>query len=207
MDLEQETKYIYNQIAKVFDVTRVRIWPCVKNFLDGLLTESMVLDIGCGNGKNMNIRPDIIFKGIDLSDELVKICKKKGLDVIESSMTSLPFPDNSFDAFLAVASYHHLSNDDLRKQALNEMYRVLKDGGKGLIVVWALEQPDDSTFDFKVKDEKVKWTCRLTGKTFWRYYHIYQDGDLINEINQLEPRFKIDKKGWEKGNWYVHLSK
>ncbi len=207
MDVEQETKNIYNQIAQVFDVTRVRIWPCVKNFVNTLNSGSNLLDIGCGNGKNMNIRSDIKFKGIDLSDELVKICKKKGLDVIESSMTSIPFPDDSFDAFIAVASYHHLSNDDLRKQALNEMYRILKNGGKGLIVVWALEQPDDSTFDFKVKDEKVKWTCRITGKTFWRYYHIYQDDDLVNEINQLEPRFKIDKKGWEKGNWYVHLTK
>lgn len=207
MDLEQETKNIYNQIAKVFDVTRIRIWPCVRNFINGLPSGSNILDIGCGNGKNMSIRSDITFKGIDISDELVKICNNKGLDVIESSMTSLPFPDNSFDAFIAVASYHHLSNDELRKQALNEMYRVLKNSGKGLIVVWALEQPDDSTFDFKLKDEKVKWTCRITGNTFWRYYHIYQDGDLINEINQLEPRFQIEKIGWEKGNWYVHLIK
>jgi ubiquinone/menaquinone biosynthesis C-methylase UbiE len=205
--MEQETKNIYNQIAHVFDVTRVKIWPCVRNFINSLQSGSTILDIGCGNGKNMNIRSDITFKGIDLSDELVKICKNKSLDVIESSMTSLPFPDNSFDGFIAVASYHHLSDDDLRQKALSEMYRVLKDGAKGFIVVWALEQPDDSTFNFKLKDEKVKWTCRITGKTYWRYYHIYQSGDLINEINKLEPRFHIEKSGWEKGNWFIHLIK
>ena len=204
---EQETKQLYNQIAKVFDVTRVRIWPCVRNFIDGLKSESTVLDIGCGNGKNMAIRSDITFKGIDLSDELVKICKTKGLDVIESSMTSLPFPSNLFDSFIAVASYHHLSDDESRRKALGEMYRILKDGGQGLIVVWAMEQPEDSTFNFKQKDEQVKWFCRKTGNTYWRYYHIYQADDLINEITRLEPRFKIGKSGWEKGNWYVHLEK
>lgn len=204
---EQETKQLYNQIAKVFDVTRVRIWPCVRNFIDGLKSDSIVLDIGCGNGKNMAIRSDIICKGIDLSDELVKICKTKGLDVIESSMTSLPFPANSFDSFIAVASYHHLSDDESRRKALGEMYRILKDDGQGLIVVWAMEQPEDSTFNFKQKDEQVKWFCRKTGNTYWRYYHIYQADDLINEITRLEPRFKIGKSGWEKGNWYVHLEK
>jgi ubiquinone/menaquinone biosynthesis C-methylase UbiE len=204
---EEATKQLYNQIAKVFDVTRVRIWPCVRNFIDGINSGSIVLDIGCGNGKNMAIRPDVTFKGVDLSDELVKICKNKGLDVIESNMTSLPFSDNSFDCFTAVASYHHLSDDESRQKALGEMYRILKDDGQGLIVVWAMEQPDDSTFNFKQKDERVKWSCRKTGNVYWRYYHIYQSDDLINEITRLEPRFKIKKSGWEKGNWYVYLTK
>ena len=206
-DHENETKQLYNQIAKAFDITRIRIWPCVRNFIDILNSGSTVLDIGCGNGKNMTIRSDIKFKGIDLSDELVKICKTKGLDVIESSMTSLPFPSNSFDGFITVASYHHLSDDVLRQKALGEMYRILKNGAQGLIVVWAMEQPEDSTFNFKQKDERVKWFCPKTGNTYWRYYHIYQSNDLINEITRLEPRFKIEKNGWEKGNWYVYVCK
>ncbi len=207
MTHEEETKQLYNQIAQVFDVTRVRIWPCVKNWVDKFKPNSTILDIGCGNGKNMSIRSDLTFKGIDLSDQLVNICKNKGLDVIEASMTSLPFSDNSFDGFIAVASYHHLSDDESRQRALNEMYRILKDGAQGLIVVWAMEQPEDSVFSFKQKDERVKWLCRKTGEIFWRYYHIYQSGDLENEINKLEPRFKINNVGWEKGNWYIHLSK
>ena len=50
MDIEQETKNIYNQIAQVFDITRVRIWPCVRNFVNSLISGTNILDIGCGNG-------------------------------------------------------------------------------------------------------------------------------------------------------------
>jgi ubiquinone/menaquinone biosynthesis C-methylase UbiE len=47
---------VYNKIAKEFDKTRVSVWSSVKNFLDALPVESTVLDIGCGNGKNMLYR-------------------------------------------------------------------------------------------------------------------------------------------------------
>jgi ubiquinone/menaquinone biosynthesis C-methylase UbiE len=200
-------KNVYNQIAKDFDRSRIRIWPCVSNFLSQFNPGSELLDIGCGNGKNIISRPDLKFKGIDLSDELVKICTDKGLDVIEASMTSLPFEEGTFDGFITVASYHHLSNDQDRTKALNEMYRILKTGGKGLIVVWAMEQPEDSTFHFTKPDELVKWTYNKTGQTFMRYYHIYRANDLTNEINRLEPRFKIKSLGWEKGNWVAQITK
>ncbi len=206
-DTQQQLKQIYNLIAEPFDQSRFKIWPGVEKFLSGFDSYSHILDIGCGNGKNMLGRGDIVFKGIDLSDEMVKICKNKGLDVIESSMTQLPFYECSFDGLISIASYHHLSNDDDRKQALNEMYRVLKPDGLGLIVVWAMEQPIDSKFHFTQKDELVNWTHNKTGQVFSRYYHIYRENDLVEEINRLEPNLNIIDQGWEKGNWYVIFKK
>jgi ubiquinone/menaquinone biosynthesis C-methylase UbiE len=200
-------KQVYNQIAQDFDKSRVRIWPCVSRFLSKFNSGTELLDIGCGNGKNIIARPDLKFKGIDFSEQLVKICQNKGLDVIEANMTSIPLDDNSFDGFITVASYHHLSNDADRTKALAEMYRILKSGGSGLIVVWALEQPTDSTFHFTKSDELVKWTCNKTGQTFMRYYHIYSANDLPREITNFEPRFKIIEQGWEKGNWWIHITK
>jgi ubiquinone/menaquinone biosynthesis C-methylase UbiE len=166
-----------------------------------------MLDIGCGNGKNMTVKSTLNFKGIDLSDHLVNICKKKGLDVIEANMTSIPFSDCSFDGFISVASYHHLDNDQDRQTALSEMFRILKSGGKGLIVVWAMEQPSDSNFNFTKSDELVKWKNNVTKEIFYRYYHIYRENELENEIKKLEPRFKINLVGWEKGNWWIQIEK
>jgi ubiquinone/menaquinone biosynthesis C-methylase UbiE len=204
---ENAIKLVYNTIAKQFDGSRIRIWPCVSNFLKKFSSGDHLIDIGCGNGKNILSRPDLKFKGIDLSDELVKICVNKDLDVIEASMTSIPFDSNLFDGFIAVASYHHLSNDDDRTKTLNEMYRVLKNDGHGLIVVWAMEQPEDSTFKFTKTDELVRWKHNKTGLIYMRYYHIYNNGDLVEEIIRLEPRFKIINFGWEKGNWWIHVKK
>jgi len=203
----EHTKYIYDNIAHQFDKTRHRIWPCVINFLN-LFTDNMeLLDIGCGNGKNILSKPNLKFKGIDFSPQMCNICIKKGLDVLESNMTSLPFYDNFFDGFMAVASYHHLDNDIDRQKTLNEMYRILKPSGKGLITVWAMEQPSDSKFIFNKSDEKVSWLDEKTSTIYYRYYHIYKENELINEIIKLKPEFKINSFGWEKGNWWIIIEK
>jgi SAM-dependent methyltransferase len=197
---------VYDKIATEFDITRVRIWGSVKKFLDNIPNDSYNLDNGCGNGKNMLYRPELKFKGIDISKEQVRICQNKGLDVIESSMISLPFHDNKFDNMICIASYHHLDNDIERKQSLDEMYRCLKPGGKVLITVWAMEQFEGSTFHFTKRDEQVAWKSK-DGNIYNRYYHIYNKGDIEEEVTRLQPKFKINEVGWEVGNWSIVLEK
>lgn len=212
------TKQIYSRICDDFDRSRTKMWPCVRRFLS-IPTCKNVLDIGCGNGKNMIFPgiPEITFKGVDFCPEFVDICRKKGLDVTEADMTSLPFPDEKFDGVMAVASYHHLDNDTDRTKALREMYRVLKNGGVGMIVVWAKEQEDDSrfVFDSGVKtsafgwDEYVEWKLKKKDsyESYKRYYHVYRKGDLENEIMMLCPEFHVVSVEWEKGNWIALLRK
>ena len=195
---------VYNKIAKEFDKTRVSIWNNVKNFLDSIPVGSSVLDIGCGNGKNMLYRKDLLFQGIDISEEQVEICKQKGLDVTVSSMCLLPYRDGLFENIICVASYHHLDNDDDRCKALQEMYRCLSIGGRALITVWAIGQ--DGKKVFTKRDELVEWKSR-DGSIYHRYYHMYNKGDLEEEISQLEPRFKHVEIGFEANNWWIVLEK
>ncbi len=54
------------------------------------------------------------------------------MDVINASMTSLPFADHSFDIVCAFDVIEHIENDRL---ALKEAYRVLKENGKLYITV------------------------------------------------------------------------
>jgi SAM-dependent methyltransferase len=197
---------VYDKIATEFDVTRVRIWGSVKKFLDSLSIDSLNLDNGCGNGKNMLYRSELKFKGNDISKEQVRICISKGLDVIESTMTALPFKNEEFDNMICIASYHHLDNDTDRQKALDEMYRCLKPRGRILITVWAMEQFEGSTFHFTKRDEQVAWKSK-DGNIYYRYYHIYNKGDIEKEVTRLEPRFKIVEGGWEVGNWWIILEK
>lgn len=200
----------YNIIAEEFDKTRVRLWPCVKDFLDTFEKNSFILDIGAGNGKYMNYRKDIIMKGIDISIELVKICNKKNLDVIHGNMINMPFNDNIFDGIIAIASFHHLDNDEDRKKTLDEMYRVLKKDGLCFIEVWAKEQNENSnknTLDFKNNNNMVRWKSTKTNEIYYRYYNIYSNNELMEEIIRLKPEFKINKYGYEKGNYYIILQK
>ena len=60
--LEQEHVHkVYNEIVHTFSDTRYRPWPRVAEFLQTFSSGSYVLDIGCGNGKYLNLRNDLIM--------------------------------------------------------------------------------------------------------------------------------------------------
>ena len=198
---------VYNKIANDFNKTRYSVWASVRKFLDNVQADSTVLDIGCGNGKNMLYRNDLQFSGIDISQAQVDICRGKNLNVIKSNMTDLPFADESFDRAICIATYHHLDNDLVRAKALYEMHRILKVGGSILLSVWAMEQPDDSHFKFNSSDTLVPWTSRDDGIVYLRYYHIYCVNQLVHEINRLCPIFTIKECTYELGNWICVLHK
>jgi SAM-dependent methyltransferase len=195
-----------HKIMVEFDYTRYKIWGCIKVFLDHLDSNTYILEIGCGNGNNMLYRKDLQFYGIDRSKEHVYTCKKKLLNVMEANMTLLPYNNNIFNYILCISSYHHLANDRDRRLALNEMYRCLKPNGLILLSVFSMEQPNNSRFKFTNNDELVQWVTS-DGCFYHRYYHIYIENELIEEINRLENRFIIKKHGYEQGNWWVVLQK
>ncbi|KFD62438.1 hypothetical protein M514_10706, partial [Trichuris suis] len=138
-----EEKYVYqvyDQIAVSFDRTRYSLWPGVLRFLDGLKENCLLLDVGCGNGKYLSYRADTIKIGCDRSLELCKICRRKGYQVLQADCRNIPFRDETFDAVLSIAVIHHLSTTERRIQALNQLIRVLRPGGRALVYVWAAEQ-------------------------------------------------------------------
>lgn len=49
---------MYERIACHFSETRYKPWPKVADFLSNIPKGSFVLDIGCGNGKNLNLTTD-----------------------------------------------------------------------------------------------------------------------------------------------------
>ena len=65
-----ETEYVnkvYDQIAPHFDHTRYKPWPGVENFVKSLPDGSLLLDVGCGNGRNLNINKNVFDMGTDFS--------------------------------------------------------------------------------------------------------------------------------------------
>lgn len=64
----EHVQRVYDEIACHFSTTRYKAWPVVDRFVKGLATGAIGVDVGCGNGKNMMIRPDreIWITGFDL---------------------------------------------------------------------------------------------------------------------------------------------
>ena len=60
---------------------------------------SRVGDIGCGNGKNMQLRTDeLTYYGVDISEVMVNICQARGYNVVQGNILQIPFADDKFDA-------------------------------------------------------------------------------------------------------------
>ena len=190
-------------IANEFNNTRYRPWTCVENFLDNIPKNSIIGDIGCGNGKNMLYRKDCTNIGCDFSENLVKICLEKNLNVISGDILNIPFKDNTFDYTICIAVIHHLSTNEKRKKAISELLRVTKPNGKILILVWALEQEPDSRRKFTEQDNMVNWKDKKGNLLGKRYYYVFKQG----EIESLIPDNMIVESFYEKGNWGVVLKK
>jgi ubiquinone/menaquinone biosynthesis C-methylase UbiE len=193
---------VYNEIAVEFSRTRYKVWPKVANFLDSLHPSSHVLEIGCGNGKNMLYRPDLSMKGLDITEGFLEICRDRGLRVEYGDARKLPEPTNAYDAVLSIAVIHHLQTRAERRQALQEIARVLKPGGQALLSVWAhTEDSQDNN-----QDRLIPFKTPTT--TVQRFYHFYTKKELQEDLEESVGNTCVT---WtiqeERGNWYAVLKK
>jgi ubiquinone/menaquinone biosynthesis C-methylase UbiE len=196
---------VYNNIANDFSNTRHKTWPSVAKFIDTFKETDLNADIGCGNGKNMIYKP-LKFKGMDICDEFIKICKERELDVIKGNILSIPFESNMFDNIISIAVVHHLSSREERILAIKELFRICKYSGKFMIYVWAFIQPIESKRQFKTQDEMVPFK-KVNGEVHYRYYHLYKENELEEEVNSSGISFKHIESGYERGNYYVIITK
>ena len=63
-----ERRYVhdtYQKIYKHFDNSRAYLWKSVKEFLDEVPSNSLIVEIGSGNGKNLMRRVDCINFAFD----------------------------------------------------------------------------------------------------------------------------------------------
>jgi ubiquinone/menaquinone biosynthesis C-methylase UbiE len=150
-----EVSNVYNQIAQDFSRTRSSVWNGCRIFLDSLPPQSTMADIGCGNGKNMLYRQDIISTGVDLCENFIKICKERNLNVIYGNICEIPLNSESFQNTISIAVIHHLERREDRIKAISELLRITESGGGIMMSVWAFEQDSTSKRQFATQDEMV----------------------------------------------------
>ncbi|RYX85483.1 class I SAM-dependent methyltransferase [bacterium] len=98
-----------------------------------------VIDIACGLGYGSKIVAQTRgahVEGVDISEEALAYARKNyttaDVNFNLGSITNIDFEDASFDAAICFETIEHLSLSDAQ-QAMKELYRVLRPGGKLLI--------------------------------------------------------------------------
>jgi arsenite methyltransferase len=110
-----------------------------------------VLDAGCGRGlmaigaakrlKSGRVTGVDVWNPQDLSGNSADAAKANAkiegvADRVRfeiCDLGKLVFPENNFDVAVSFAAIHHLADEPVRDQAVREMFRVLKPGGRLLI--------------------------------------------------------------------------
>lgn len=170
---------VYQGFTQHFNNTRAYKWSWVVDFLNKYTEDNLILDLGCGNGRNM-VHNHLKFIGIDNCDKFIHICKRKGLEVYNYNITDIRLNSDLVDAIICNAVFHHLSTVEDRVEALKEMKRLVKPGGKILISVWSINQPANSKRYFNNYGNSIEiWESY--GTVFERFYYIFG----IDEIKEL----------------------
>jgi SAM-dependent methyltransferase len=102
-----------------------------------------ILDVGCGGGRTIQRLAAMAVHGkvcgVDYAEASVAASRRLNqaeiqsgrVDVRHASVADLPFPDRSFDLVTAVETHFYWPD---RPAAMRELFRVLKPGGRALII-------------------------------------------------------------------------
>ena len=112
----------------------------LERFAQGMQGRSL-LEVGCGLGLELGWLGRLGYKvtGVDLAPRAVDLCNdylgRLGVDgqAVAQNAEALEFPDDSFDAVYSSGVLQHTPNIE---QAIGEVWRVLRPGGKILIILY-----------------------------------------------------------------------
>jgi len=176
---KEEIIAFYDQFASVY--AAVSFWE--KEAQEIAITKAgieegyKVLDVGCGPGTVITKVAEIVgfsgkVYGLDLSEKMLEEAKKKAQSIgVQDRIKlrkadiheELPFEDDFFDVVISTYVFDLVDTPHISK-VLSNMIRVLKLGGKLVLVNWTLgEGPHKKHSDVFIelfKEIKVDFGCR-----------------------------------------------
>lgn len=184
--------------------------PAMKKLQEVASESTTILDMGCGEGTRLHslVGEDKKGFGVDISSKAIDLAKKKypELNFKTGDLEKLPYGDGEFDLVYSAFVFEHL--DDPEK-VINEGIRVLKRGGKFLIVAPNYGAPNRASPPFKgnrlkklftgivndfIGDGRLRWQKVIPIATS-RKYEMDWDTTVEPYLGSLKKYFK--KRGFK----------
>jgi ubiquinone/menaquinone biosynthesis C-methylase UbiE len=219
-------KDVYEQIGTHFSATRNGDkWSYVTDFIKSINPNSLLIDLGCGNGKYIDTRRDIQYIAMDNCDTLLNCAKnnyKNETHVIyvKGVIQNIPLLNDYVDNFICIAVFHHIYETVERFRVVEEMIRILKVNGRGMITVWSTNQDEKrfkkwKPFGTKSNDYLVPWSYREKFGTnqqsnvvhYDRYYHIFSKDELLSYFIPYMDKISIVSMEEIHCNWVLIIKK
>ena len=136
MALSKRTENFYNRFSLFYPLVDIFLKSQKRQLFREInnLPPGELLEIGVGNGKHLQLYKTHKITGIDTSSGMLKLARKRqreGIDLLHMNGECLFFHDQSFDY---VILSHVISVVGDPEKLLEEIYRVLKPGGKIFIL-------------------------------------------------------------------------
>jgi len=142
---------VFHSVAQKYDIMNDlmsmgihRIWKRITIEQSGVRRGQVVLDLAGGTGDLTARFSRIVGSSgkvilADINDSMLKVGRSRlvdrgvvgNVDYVQANAECLPFPDNSFDCITMAFGLRNVTDKDA---ALRSMYRVLKPGGRLLVL-------------------------------------------------------------------------
>jgi ubiquinone/menaquinone biosynthesis C-methylase UbiE len=145
MKADQLRHQQYYELAKQgsLDITH----PALSLLKKELSTAKKIIDLGCGEGTRLSQLVGSSAIGVDINPLAINLAQKQypKQKFIQADLSKLPFADNSFDLAYSAFVFEHLENPG---QVINESQRVVKKGGKIIIIAPNFGVPNRASPNF-----------------------------------------------------------
>lgn len=177
-------------------INRGCLWAGAVRGLPNLPPGSIILELGCGNGKTLSAISECSWEtvALDSSQTALKLCRmaNPNIRLVSADASHLPFRDKAFDAVFAFHITGHLSMI-FRNNLAKETTRVLRNEGRLFFR------------EFELNDMRKGQGEEVEPNTFQRgngiITHYFSEREVADLFYELEPksllthRWKLQVKG------------
>ncbi len=195
-----------------------------KNFVTG----SRILDDGCGAGRHVVFLAEEGYEpyGVDITGSGV-LCTQNRLtdsgyarftdNIFVSGSEELPFADRYFDGVISFGVLYYLKKDMIKK-AIDELYRVLKHGGKALLHIRTVDDyrfdrdsiADDDTHGCYINENDNNRSASKESGMFMHFFDKQEVLELCREFKSITVNTEMwyhENDSYADVNYLVELEK